>query len=283
MGTELIRIARRSHDAVIDWNLDRPDAVRSVHATYAKSGAQVFLTNTFQLNPLAIRARANGRRGLLAGSFRAAVEIAASVAGRDRFVLADIGPIMSRGNVEFANPRHVARVLQIVKNARNLSGILFETCSSSRVRFAVEQAKRLGLPVLLSLTYRHRGPKDFETFDRHSPEWFAERARKWGADLLGVNCGLEISVADCAAIVRAYRKATDLPIFARPNAGTPKRQGDTWRYPRSPAAMARDLPELLEAGATMIGGCCGTTPAHIRAFRRVIDRWNARRIRDATL
>jgi 5-methyltetrahydrofolate--homocysteine methyltransferase len=65
-------------------------------------------------------------------------------------------------------------------------------------------------------------------------------------------------------------------LFARPNAGTPQLRGKRWIYPRTPDSMAAQLPELLEAGATMIGGCCGTTPEHIAAFRPVIDRWNGR-------
>jgi 5-methyltetrahydrofolate--homocysteine methyltransferase len=77
-------------------------------------------------------------------------------------------------------------------------------------------------------------------------------------------------------ILRRYRRETDLPLFARPNAGTPTRRAGRWVYPRSPEAMAGRLPELLEAGVSMVGGCCGTTPAHIAAFRRIVDNWNAR-------
>lgn len=69
---------------------------------------------------------------------------------------------------------------------------------------------------------------------------------------------------------------TDLPLFARPNAGTPSRLGDRWVYPHTPHAMAARLSELLEAGVRMIGGCCGTTPEHIAAIRPVIDDWNRR-------
>jgi methionine synthase I (cobalamin-dependent) len=77
-------------------------------------------------------------------------------------------------------------------------------------------------------------------------------------------------------VVRRYRRHTDLPLFARPNAGTPMRDAGGWHYPRSPEAMAARLSELLEAGVTMVGGCCGTTPDHIAAFRPVVEAWNAR-------
>jgi 5-methyltetrahydrofolate--homocysteine methyltransferase len=123
------------------------------------------------------------------------------------------------------------------------------------------------LPVLLSLTY---GP-ELGTQSGHPPEWFAERAGVWGVAALGVNCGREIDMAAMIAVVRRYRGATNLPLFARPNAGTPARQNGRWIYPHSPEVMAVRLPELLDAGAMLVGGCCGTTPEHIAAFRRVMD------------
>jgi 5-methyltetrahydrofolate--homocysteine methyltransferase len=268
MGTELQRMASRMSHPPTDWNLDRPDAVRSIHQSYADAGAEVLITNTFQLNPLARRDRPIQS---LEESFQAAVAIARGVARRSRYVLIDAGPIMSAGNVEFGDLAALDRVVEWARSAP-ADGILFETCSSARVRFAVERAKSLGIPILLSLTYRRNAKGRIETYDGHSPEWFAKRARKWGLEALGVNCGLEISVADCAAIVREYRNATDLPIFARPNAGTPKRIGRRWSYPRTSEAMAADLHLILDAGATMIGGCCGTAPAYIRAFRRALKK-----------
>src|SRR5579871_3821764 len=273
MGTEMPRRGLRPPSRPDDWNLDQADIVRAIHRSYVDAGARVLLTNTFQLNPLARRDRPNQA---LAEMFQAAVANARRVAKRSRYVLIDIGPIMSADNVEFGDMAALDRVLEWAK-AAPADGILFETCSSARVRFAIDRARRIGVPILVSLTYRRNATGRFETYDGHAPEWFADRARKWGLDALGVNCGLEISVVDCATIVRQYRVACDVPLFARPNAGTPKRISRRWRYPRTPAAMAAELPHLLEAGATMIGGCCGTTPAHIRAFSQVIEHWNAAR------
>ena len=68
-----------------------------------------------------------------------------------------------------------------------------------------------------------------------------------------------------------------MPLFARPNAGTPTRAGDRWIYPLTPARMAEQTEELLEAGVSMIGGCCGTTPEHITALRPIVDKWNAKK------
>jgi 5-methyltetrahydrofolate--homocysteine methyltransferase len=277
MGTELQRMGLRPPARPDDWNLHQPNRIRAVHQRYAKSGAEVLLTNTFQTNPIALSERLRNQPQFLAQSFRSAVEQASQFARRDRFIVIAIGPSVSGRNVEFQDLAALDRVLNLAQEAAAADGILFETISSARIRYAVQRAKRMGRPVLLSLTYRRDGNGRFTTFDGHSPEWFAERAEKWGFDALGVNCGLEISVEDSAAIVRQYRNETDLPLFARPNAGTPIKKGERWIYPRLPAKMAAEMPRILEAGATMIGGCCGTTPAHIRAFRRVVDEWNSRR------
>jgi methionine synthase I (cobalamin-dependent) len=102
---------------------------------------------------------------------------------------------------------------------------------------------------------------------------------------LGANCGREIDMDDMLDIVRAYREETELPLLIRPNAGSPRYNEDRWKhqrspqylYPRSPQYLADKLWPLLEAGVTMVGGCCGTTPAHIAAMRRVVDEWNAQR------
>jgi methionine synthase I (cobalamin-dependent) len=85
---------------------------------------------------------------------------------------------------------------------------------------------------------------------------------------------------DIVEVLRRYREVTDLPLFARPNAGTPTRVADRWVYPQTPNDMAAYLPRLLETGVAMVGGCCGTTPAHIAAFRPIVDDWNTRHCRE---
>jgi 5-methyltetrahydrofolate--homocysteine methyltransferase len=120
------------------------------------------------------------------------------------------------------------------------------------------------------LTYRRDASGRLVTHSGHAPETYARHAESHGVAALGVNCGRDIGMGDIIEIIRRYRHETDLPLFARPNAGTPTKQGDSWVYPHTPVAMAARLPELLEAGASMIGGCCGTTPEHIAAFRAVI-------------
>jgi methionine synthase I (cobalamin-dependent) len=273
MGSELQRLGLRlPEQRSEDLNLARPEAVRSVHRSYAEAGAELLLTNTFQANPIALTGR---EPAFLDETIRAAVRLAGEVAGPQRFVLIDVGPIVT-GNSESADDAALERVAALAAGCV-AAGVLLETCSTERVGPAAGRFRAGDRPVLLSLAYRKHPQCGYETFDGHEPEWFAERAESWGLAALGINCGPEMTVADCAAVVRHYRGATGLPLFARPNAGTPARDGDAWVYPRTPAAMAAELPQLFEAGAAMVGGCCGTTPAHIAAFRAVVDEWNARR------
>jgi 5-methyltetrahydrofolate--homocysteine methyltransferase len=275
MGTELQRAGLQAGECGELWDLTRPGQVRTIHQAYVDAGAECLLTNTFQANPWAL-ARWQQQDQLFAVQ-RQALFLARAVAGSDRFVLADIGPICKPDGTEECPNRTTIR--QTLEGLREADAVLFETYSSPGVRDVLRHAdlERIGLPLLLSLTYQRTASGEFVTRSGHPPEWFARRAREWGVAALGVNCGRDIDMDAIIGIIRRYRQTTDLPLFARPNAGTPTRDGDRWVYPTTPEQMAARLPELLEAGACMIGGCCGTTPEYIAAFRQPIEDWNERR------
>jgi methionine synthase I (cobalamin-dependent) len=120
----------------------------------------------------------------------------------------------------------------------------------------------LNRPVLLSLAYHRQANGAPVTYSGHPPEYFAREARRHGVAALGVNCGRDIGLRDIIEVLRRYRNETDLPLFARPNAGTP---GPDGAYPLTPEALAEAVPEMVAAGARMIGGCCGTTAEHVAA------------------
>jgi 5-methyltetrahydrofolate--homocysteine methyltransferase len=250
-------------------NLDAADRVRAIHTAAVESGARVLLTNTFQLNSAAL-----ARHGLeehLERIARKAVHLART-AGPRVWILGDVGPFGSPGyNEEFADREALARVLTALEDT---DAILFETCSSPAALAAVEFAQHRvgaveGLPLLLSLTYHRNSTGELVTLSGHRPETFARHAVRHGVAALGVNCGKDIDIADVCEILRRYREHTDLPLFARPNAGTPDAEG---RYPRFPEEMARGVPALLAAGASMIGGCCGTTAEHVAAFAKALGQ-----------
>jgi 5-methyltetrahydrofolate--homocysteine methyltransferase len=259
MGTALLPLGLR---CVAEANLSHAREVRAVHAAHAAAGAKVVLTNTFQANPVALAG--HGLEDRLEAICRRAVELA-RLGAPGCLVLGDVGPILSPGGGrEFADRRALARTLAALEG---VDGILFETCSSPAALAAVEYALHRvaeveGLPLLLSLAYRRDPAGRPATFSGHAPEVYARHAARHGVAALGVNCGQDIGVPELAEVLRRYRGETDLPLFVRPNAGTPVGGA----YPRSPEDLARGVPALLAAGATMIGGCCGTTAAHTAAM-----------------
>jgi methionine synthase I (cobalamin-dependent) len=263
MGTQLLARGLPAEQPGAMWNLTHPRTVSDIHAAYVAAGARVLLTNTFQSNPIAL-----ARHGLddqLDEINGRAIDLARRAPGGRRLVLGDVGPILSPGRYEeFADREALHRTLA---SLAGVDGVLFETCSTpaalAAVEFALHRAPELdGMPLLLSLTYLRKGG-ELQTFSGHRPETFARHAARHGVCALGVNCGRDIGPSDAAEVLRRYRAETDLPLFARPNAGSPS---PVDAYPLGPERLARHVRELVAAGATMVGGCCGTTPSHTRAL-----------------
>jgi 5-methyltetrahydrofolate--homocysteine methyltransferase len=255
MGTELQRLTASKSIACADrFNLDQPELVRSIHQAYVQAGADVILTNTFQANPAALtRHRLNTRQHDI---WQTAIGLARSA--RPRFVLADIG------HVENCSWEVAA---DLMAESTETDGILLETWTSiDDFRRFADQRRADGLPLLVSFTF-HR-TSDLMTFLGASPEDCAKAAAEYGALAIGANCGKNIGMEDMLEIVTRYQATCDLPVFVRPNAGSPSKSG--LHYPRTPDTMASALVPLLDAGIAMIGGCCGTTPEHIRRFRDVM-------------
>lgn len=272
MGTELQRAGIQPDECYEQWNLTHPERVRAIHQAYVDAGAEVLLTNTFQANRVGLQR--HQLEESLSQIVTEGLTLAHSVAGEQRFVLADIGPVGER--------RGLGDMEAWLRCVRTADAILVETASD--VFDLVHGLKASDvllprvLPVCWSLTFLRTEDGSLRTQTRLSPEACAVHANKYmGVSALGVNCGRDIGMDEVIEIARRYRSVTDLPLFARPNAGTPTRVGDCWIYPHTPGQMASRLPELLDAGVSMVGGCCGTTPDHIAAFRREIDVWNAKK------
>jgi methionine synthase I (cobalamin-dependent) len=276
MGTELQRAGLKEGECGELWNLTQPEKVRAIHQSHVDAGAEVLLSNTFQANPWALAK--HGRENQATEIVQAALALARSVAGPERFVILDIGP---KGETKSTRRTIDPKLLKpLIPKSGSVDAILLETFSDTPkffelLNFLLAEWRR-GVPVLLSFTYQRLANGKVCSRDGQAPEWFARQAKGHNAAALGVNCGRDIGMDEVIEIIRRYRKVTDLPLFARPNAGTPTRVGDRWVYPHTAEKMVARLPELLEAGVAMVGGCCGTTPEHIAAFRPVIDDWNAK-------
>jgi 5-methyltetrahydrofolate--homocysteine methyltransferase len=269
MGTELQRAGLPSGACGEEWNQTHPERVLAIHQAYVDAGAEVLLTNSFQANPPALAQ--HGLDGELEALCKSSVTLASQAAGPNRFVLADMVPFRPHLSAGVG-----AKLLAAFKDS---DGFLVETASDALEASLLAGDLKVAAgsselpPLLLSYTYQRVAGHAHRTFYGLSPDQVARFTDdKWVA--LGVNCGREITMDSCIEIVRHYRAITSKPIFVRPNAGTPKNVDGRWVYPHSPEEMADRLPALLEAGVCMVGGCCGTTPAHIAAFRKVVDWWN---------
>ena len=246
MGTELMRRGYRGPT----WraNLDVTDLVHAIHIEFESAGAEVLLTNTFLVPSML------DERGMVHETITRAETLAVG------YRLASLGPMRKP---DFPD---IEELLRRTAGFTAVDGFLLETCSDlSALAAATAIAERTAHPVIVSFSYRtDPATGDARTTAGMSPETIAEVVDGKIAGL-GVNCGLNQSPAQVADVVRRYRTATSLPLLARPNAGSP---GSTL----SPENWARETAQAVNAGATLIGGCCGTTPEHIRELATLLGK-----------
>lgn len=249
MGTRLIaRGLDLSGDDPALWNLSHPGVVRAIHARDVAAGSDAVVTNTFGANRCWLARY--GRAGEVAAINRRAVELAREAVGPGRFVLGSIGPTAS----EFPDAsRAQAEALAV----SGVDALLFETHTLEHAERALGQVGGTDfLPLLVCLL-------DWPA----SPAEPARRLAGLGAAALGANCqrGMEPALR----LAEALHRATDLPLIFKPGAGLP---GEP---PASPGSFARAVPELEALGARLIGGCCGTTEAHVVALRSACPPWHS--------
>jgi methionine synthase I (cobalamin-dependent) len=259
-GTQLQARGLEPGAAPDTWNLTHPELVAAVARAYVEAGSQVILTNTFRANAIAMA-------GNLEAINRAGVEISQRAAAGRALVFASIGPtgkMLITGNVT-ADQATAAFFAQATALASaGADALLVETMSDiEEARLAVGAAKSTGLPVIVSFAFDSGKNKD-RTMMGATPEAVAAAMAEAGADAVGANCGVGVEYA--APICRRLRAACDLPIWIKPNAGLPKIEGAAVRYDISAECFASHFPALREAGASFLGGCCGSTPDFIRAL-----------------
>jgi 5-methyltetrahydrofolate--homocysteine methyltransferase len=251
--------------------------VRAIQRAYVEAGSDCLVTNTFGASRLALQrhGRADGVAAINEAGARLAREAFGAGGG---FVLGDIGPFggllepygeVARGAVEAAFREQATALV-----AGGVDAIIVETQTAlEELELAMAAAREAGAAVVIgSLAYDRMGDSDeARTMMGVSPEAAAEFMAARGADVLALNCGTGLDMALAAGVVRRYRGVSGLPVMAQPNAGRPQLAGSQVVYGETPEQMAAALPGLLAAGAAIVGGCCGSTPAHIRRFREVLD------------
>jgi methionine synthase I (cobalamin-dependent) len=263
-GTELQSRGLTTGECPDGWNLTHPEMVREVARAYVDAGSQIILTNTFRANRIALAG--TGLADRLAEINRRGVEI--SRCGDAHFVFASIGPsgkMLAAGEVTESDLAAAFEEQARALAEAGADAILAETMSDvDEAVIAVKAAKATGLPVVVSVVFDTGRNKD-RTMMGNTPEQAAERLTEAGADAIGANCGL--GIAGYVPICARLRAATDRPIWIKGNAGMPELVDGKAVYRTTPEEFASHTPALLAAGVTFIGGCCGTTPAFIRAVR----------------
>lgn len=262
-GTELQKRGLGLGDCPDSWNLSHPEDVADVARSYRQAGSRVILTNTFRANPISLAG--HGLADRCAEINRAGVEISKRAAG-DALVFASIGPsgkLLAAGDVT-EDELTVAFCAQARALALGVpDALLLETFSElEEALIALRTAKTTGLPVIVSFAFDTGKNKD-RTMTGVTPEQAAKAMTESGADAVGANCG--VGIEQLVSVCRRMRAATHLPLWMKPNAGLPEVVDGAVQYRVTPEQFASCVPSLREAGATFIGGCCGTDPQFIRA------------------
>ncbi|HYD54085.1 MAG TPA: homocysteine S-methyltransferase family protein [Gemmatimonadaceae bacterium] len=279
MGTQLMYAGLESGACGEAWNVEHPDRVLAIQRRYVQAGADCLLTNTFGGSRIMLRR--HGHEGDVAVLNRAAVEIArAAFDGAEGWVIGDIGPF--GGLLEPYGEFTEQEVREAFgEQARALVGagadaIIVETQTSlEELGIGVLAAREAGAPCVIgSLAYDVTlDGSTFRTMMGIDPERAAEFMEECGVDIVALNCGTGMDMARAREAVSRYRAVSSRPVMAQPNAGKPRLVDLKVQYDETPEEMTRGVVPLLEAGARIIGGCCGSTPEHIRAFRIAMDQY----------
>lgn len=253
------------------WNLTQPDKVEEVARAYVEAGSQIILTNTFGANRFVL-ARHN-LADKVAEINRAGVAISLRAAADKAKVFASVGPsgvLLMMGQASEAELKAAfAEQAQAIADA-GAHGIVVETMSDpTEASLATAAARTTGLPVVACMTFDSGAKKD-RTMMGTTPEQAAEQLTAAGADVIGSNCGQ--GIAGIVDVCRRLRASTDRPIWIKANAGLPENVDGQTVYRQTPEEFAGYVPQLLEAGAAFIGGCCGTSPAFIQAVAKQLGR-----------
>jgi len=249
------------------WNLTEPEKVEQVARAYVDAGSRIILTNTFGANRFVLARHDLADK--VAEINRAGVEISKRAAGDGALVFASIGPsgvMLMMGEVsEDKLQAAFAEQAEAIADG-GADGIVVETMADpAEAKLAVAAARASDLPVVACMVFDSGVDKD-RTMMGTTVEQAAEQMMAAGADVIGSNCGQ--GIAGFVEICRRLKAATDRPIWIKANAGLPEVVDDQTVYRQTPAEFAEYVPRLIEAGASFVGGCCGTTPEFIEAIGR---------------
>lgn len=273
MGSQLIARGLGPGECGELWNVDRPDVVEQILRQYVEAGADFVLTNTFGANGIGLARHGLAHR--IEEINRAGAELARCAAGNVALVLGGLGPTgkvltpfgdLTEQDVRAAFAPQVKALAQA-----GVDAIICETFeSSAELRIVLDTARQCcDLPLIASMKFTPEPSGRYRSMMGEAADALVRTAQQCGCAVVGTNCGQGIQ--SMARLVGELASLTDLPIIAEPNAGLPRLVSGRTVYPEDAAFFSRYLPDVYEAGARIIGGCCGTTSDHVRAIRTFAD------------
>jgi 5-methyltetrahydrofolate--homocysteine methyltransferase len=279
MGSMLMARGLARGAAPESFNLSQPQVLEEIARLYLEAGAEIVQTNTFGASPLKLAGYALADKA--AAINHAAVDAVRRAVGERAYVSASCGPsgriLKPFGDTEEEELYESFRTQMQAVIGAGADIVCVETMSDiNEARLAIQAARSVSaaIPVMATMTFEAM-PRGFFTIMGVSIAAACRELEKAGADLIGSNCGN--GSLQMAAIAGEFKRSSKLPLVIQANAGVPElRQGQV-HYPETPEYMAETSRELLAAGVAVLGGCCGTTPDHTRAMRRVLDEENKTR------
>jgi 5-methyltetrahydrofolate--homocysteine methyltransferase len=279
MGTQLMLAGLEQGNCGEEWNVTHPERVLAIQRRYTRAGAECIITNTFGGSRIMLNRHSNGDR--VVDLNKAGVAIARqSFEGREGYVLGDIGPFggllapfgeFTEADVQAAFEEQAGALVEGGADA-----IIIETQTSlEELLIGINAAKSAGAKCIIgSMAYDVTlDGSNFRTMMGIEPERAAQFMEENGAHIVALNCGTGMDMERAMQAVTRYKSVTSLPVMAQPNAGKPKLVNMKVVYDETPEQMVKGLTPLLNAGANIVGSCCGSTPDHTRAFRKVMDEF----------
>ena len=280
MGTQLMLAGLANGDCGEAWNLTHPERVLKIQQRYVEAGADCLITNTFGGSRLMLKrhGQVEHRREINQAGARIARE---AFGNREGFVLGDLGPLGAilepYGDLPAADAQTTYEEQARALVEAGVDAIIIETQTAlEEMGVAIDAAKAAGAPcIIASFAYDLSQDKTFYvTMMGVTPERAAEFVAERGAHIVALNCGTGMDMNGAAMVAKQYRDAGSLPVMVQPNAGLPLLENMKAVYKQLPADMARNVPAAISAGANIIGSCCGSTPEHTRAIRKVVEEFN---------